>query len=50
MMKGLDYHHDNFMNIINRLAEVDLEDEAGQLKSDLLVAGFHSPGDTGQTP
>jgi len=36
MMKGLDYHHDNFIRIINRLAEVDLNDEAQELKADLL--------------
>lgn len=32
MMKGLDYHHDNFMKLIHRLAEVDLSDEAQGLK------------------
>jgi len=32
MMQGLDYHHDNFMKIINHLAEVDLNNEAQGLK------------------
>ena len=36
MMQGLDYHHDNFMKLINRLAEVDLDDEARGLKANLL--------------
>jgi len=36
MMKGLDYHHDKFLNIISRLAKVDLNDEAHGLKADLL--------------
>ena len=36
MMKGLDYHHHNFMKIINRLAEVDMSDEAQGLKANLL--------------
>ncbi len=36
MMNGLDYHHDNFMRIINRLAEVDMSEEADGLKANLL--------------
>jgi hypothetical protein len=35
MMQGLDYHHDNFMKLINRLVEFDLTDEAHGLKISL---------------
>ena len=36
MMKGLDYHHDSFMDVINRLATVGFTDEAHGLKAILL--------------
>ena len=35
MMLGLDYHHDNFMRIVKRLAEVELTDEARGLEANL---------------
>jgi len=36
MMKGLDYHHDNFMNVINSLAQIGLTDEANEFRCILL--------------
>lgn len=32
MLKGLDYHHDKFVSLVRRLAEVDLTAEAQELK------------------
>ena len=36
MMKGLDYHHDNFMNVINCLAQIGMQDGANDLQCVLL--------------
>jgi len=36
MMKGLDYHHDNFMNCVNRLAQIGLGLETRDLEAVLM--------------
>jgi hypothetical protein len=36
MMLGLDYHHDNFINVVKRLTEAELTDESRGLKAQLV--------------